>query len=103
VVPPSLSQVIQSENTGGLITSASLSALSKFLSLGFIHKASADASQAMSAISRAVNGCKFESVDDATDEVVILKILSVILTCVRCDAGAILRKVPTPDPNSPGI
>ena len=65
-------KVISSEHTGGMITSAALSALSKFLSLSFIHGASARTIEAMAAISQAVTGCKFEAMDEATDEVPML-------------------------------
>jgi len=84
-------EVILSEQTGGLITSAALSAVSKFLSLGFVCSDSKGAT-AMAAVCKAVTGCRFESMDDSTDEVVVLKLLSIIHTCFRCSAGATLEE-----------
>ncbi|KAJ1472425.1 hypothetical protein T484DRAFT_1840456 [Baffinella frigidus] len=111
--------VIESSETSGPITGGALSSLSKFLLYGFIHPRSpraaeavgrvcrvvtrcrferADhafylsprAAEAVGRVCRVVTRCRFERTDHAGDEVVLVRILQVLLDCLRCPAGVLL-------------
>jgi len=82
--------VIESPETSGPITGVALSSLSKFLLYGFIHPRSPRAAEAVGRVCRVVTRCRFERTDHAGDEVVLVRILQVLLDCLRCPAGVLL-------------
>lgn len=83
--------VIRSEETSGLITGVALSSMDKFLK-SLITVDSTNAARAMALIAEAVTHCRFEATDYASDEVVLMKILQVLLSCVQCNAGILLTE-----------
>ena len=83
-------EVVESAETSGPITGGALSSLSKFLNYGFIHMCSPRAAQSVNRICRIVTRCRFERTDHSGDEVVLVRILQVLLDCLRCPAGTLL-------------
>jgi golgi-specific brefeldin A-resistance guanine nucleotide exchange factor 1 len=82
--------VIESPETSGPITGGALSSLSKFLLYGFLHPNSPRAAEAINAVCYVVTRCRFERTDHSGDEVVLMRILQVLLDCLRCPAGTLL-------------
>ncbi|KAG7086681.1 hypothetical protein E1B28_002619 [Marasmius oreades] len=70
--------IIRSPLSTGPITSAALSALHAFFVSGVISPSSLELEVALSELSHTVSHCKFEASDSSGDEVVILKIMTVI-------------------------
>ena len=83
-------EVVESAETSGPITGGALSSLSKFLNYGFIHVGSPRAAQSVNRICRIVTRCRFERTDHSGDEVVLVRILQVLLDCLRGPAGTLL-------------
>jgi brefeldin A-resistance guanine nucleotide exchange factor 1 len=83
-------EVVESAETSGPITGGALSSLSKFLNYGFIHIGSPRAAQSVNRVCRIVTRCRFERTDHSGDEVVLVRILQVLLDCLRCPAGTLL-------------
>ena len=83
-------EVVESAETTGPITGGALSSLSKFLNYGFIHMGSPRAAQSVNRICRIVTRCRFERTDHSGDEVVLVRILQVLLDCLRGPAGTLL-------------
>jgi brefeldin A-resistance guanine nucleotide exchange factor 1 len=81
ILSPFLS-VIRSPLSTGPITSAALSALHSFFSCGFFLKNDPSVDIALAAVSSSVSHCKFEASDSSGDEVVLLRILTVIEDCM---------------------
>lgn len=81
ILAPFLS-VIRSPLSTGPITSAALSALHSFFSCGFFLKNDPSVDVALAAVSSSVSHCKFEASDSSGDEVVLLRILTVIEDCM---------------------
>lgn len=67
--------------------------LHTFFVSGIIHPASLDLGLAMTAISNTVSNCKFEASDSSGDEVVLLRIVSVIKECICSSVGSVLGDV----------
>lgn len=74
--------VIRSPLSTGPITSAALSALHSFFSYGFFLKTDSSVDVALATVSSSVSHCKFEASDSSGDEVVLLRILTVIEDCM---------------------
>ncbi|KAF9262202.1 Sec7-domain-containing protein [Marasmius fiardii PR-910] len=74
--------IIRSSLSTGPITSAALSALHAFFVSGVISSSSLELELALSELSHTVSHCKFEASDSSGDEVVILKIMTVIQDCL---------------------
>ncbi|GBG74811.1 hypothetical protein CBR_g19322 [Chara braunii] len=85
-------EVIRSPETSAPITSVALSAVYKILSIEIFDANSLDAAGAMHLIVDAVTGCRFEVTDPASEEVVLIKILQVLLSCLKCRAGALITE-----------
>jgi len=81
VLAPFLS-IIRSPLSTGPITSAALSALHSFFSCGLFLKNDPSVDVALVAVSSSVSHCKFEASDSSGDEVVLLRILTVIEDCM---------------------
>lgn len=84
-------EVIRSEETSGPITGVALSSMNKFLK-ALIRSDSPNAARAMALIAEAVTNCRFEATDPDSDEVILMKILQVLLSCVQCNAGLLLTE-----------
>ncbi|KAG0564739.1 hypothetical protein M758_8G130600 [Ceratodon purpureus] len=82
--------VIRSDETGAAITGIALSAVYKIVTLEVFNVKTAHVDVAMHMIVDAVTSCRFEVTDPASEEVVLMKILQVLLACLKCGAGAVL-------------
>ncbi|KIJ60626.1 hypothetical protein HYDPIDRAFT_43160 [Hydnomerulius pinastri MD-312] len=86
--------LIRSPLSTGPITSVALSALHSFFVCGLISAHSRDLEIALVELSSTVSHCKFEASDSSGDEVVLLKIMTVINDCVvGSSVGAFLGDV----------
>lgn len=81
ILAPFLS-IIRSPLSTGPITSAALSALHSFFTYGLFLKNDPSVDIALATVSSAVSHCKFEASDSSGDEVVLLRILTVIEDCM---------------------
>ncbi|KIK63700.1 hypothetical protein GYMLUDRAFT_221940 [Collybiopsis luxurians FD-317 M1] len=87
-------EIIRSPLSTGPITSAALSALHNFFVCGIISSKSNTLDLALVELSTTVARCKFEPSDSSGDEVVLLKILTVIHDCLcEYDVGSVLGDV----------
>ncbi|KAG6551263.1 hypothetical protein Mapa_007189 [Marchantia paleacea] len=82
--------VIRSDETGAPITGVALSAVYKILTLDIIDVKTVSVEGAIHGIVDAVTSCRFEVTDPASEEVVLMKILQVLLACMKCGAGLVL-------------
>ncbi|KAJ7632227.1 hypothetical protein FB45DRAFT_989797 [Roridomyces roridus] len=80
--------IIRSPLSTGPITSAALSALHNFFVSGLISSKSRDLDTALIEFSSTVSHCKFEASDSSGDEVVMLRIMTVIHDCLCGGVGA---------------
>ncbi|XP_050230369.1 ARF guanine-nucleotide exchange factor GNOM-like [Mercurialis annua] len=79
--------VIQSDETGAPITGIALSSIYKILSLDVFDVDTVNVAEAMHLIVDAVTTCRFEVTDPASEEVVLMKILQVLLACMKSKAS----------------
>ncbi|KAJ3697483.1 hypothetical protein LUZ61_001188 [Rhynchospora tenuis] len=82
--------IIRSDETGAPITGAALNSLYKFFALDVFDVSTANITGALDAVVDAVTGCRFEVTDPASEEAVLMKILQVLLGCVRSRAAPAL-------------
>ncbi|KAG2268208.1 hypothetical protein Bca52824_062763 [Brassica carinata] len=82
--------VIRSDETGAPITSIALSSVYKILSLNVIDQNTTNIEDAMHLIVDSVTSCRFEVTDPASEEVVLMKILQVLLACMKNRASVML-------------
>lgn len=82
--------VIQSDETGAPITGVALSSIYKFLSLEILDSTTKNVDKALHQIVDAVTSCCFEVTDSASEEVVLMKILQVLLACMKSKASVYL-------------
>ncbi|KAF8644147.1 hypothetical protein AX16_008674 [Volvariella volvacea WC 439] len=85
--------IIRSPLSTGPITSAALSALHSFFVCGLISPSSISLGEALVELSSTVAHCKFEASDSSSDEVVLLKIMTVIHDCLCGSVGEHLGDV----------
>ncbi|KAL1746973.1 hypothetical protein HDZ31DRAFT_32906 [Schizophyllum fasciatum] len=85
--------IIRSPLSTGPITSAALSSLHNFFLCGLISPASVNLEPALAELSNTVSHCKFEASDSSGDEVVLLKIMTVIQDCMCSTMGNVLGDV----------
>eukprot|EP00850_Spirogloea_muscicola_P004010 SM000017S02750 [mRNA] locus=s17:5236:10862:- [translate_table: standard] len=84
-------EAVRSVETSAPITAAALAAVHRILRLrGALGASTPHAQEAVHAVIDAVTGCRFEVTDPASEEVVLMKILQVLLACLQCEAGALL-------------
>ncbi|KAJ4959517.1 hypothetical protein NE237_026628 [Protea cynaroides] len=83
--------VIRSDEIGAPITGVALSSVYKILTLSILGPNSVNVGEAMHLIVDAVTGCRFEVTDPASEEVVLMKILQVLLACMKCKACILLN------------
>ncbi|KAI7754923.1 hypothetical protein M8C21_027033 [Ambrosia artemisiifolia] len=79
--------VIQSDETSAPITGVALSSIYKFLTFEVIDLDTIDVADALHLIVDAVTSCRFEVTDPASEEVVLMKILQVLLACMKSKAS----------------
>lgn len=82
--------VIQSDETGAPITGVALSSVYKILTLNILDLHSVNVSNALHQIVDAITSCRFEVTDPASEEVVLMKILQVLLACMKNTASVCL-------------
>ncbi|KAL2317185.1 hypothetical protein Fmac_031061 [Flemingia macrophylla] len=82
--------VIQSDETGAPITGVALSSVYKILTLDVIDQNTVNVGDAMHLVVDAVTSCRFEVTDPGSEEVVLMKILQVLLACVKSKASVML-------------
>ncbi|CAL1704279.1 unnamed protein product [Somion occarium] len=85
--------IIRSPLSTGPITSAALSSLHNFFLCNLISPQSIDLGQALSELSSTISRCKFEASDSSGDEVVLLKIMTVIQNCICGDVSEVLGDI----------
>ncbi|XP_010268408.1 PREDICTED: ARF guanine-nucleotide exchange factor GNOM-like [Nelumbo nucifera] len=82
--------VIRSDETGAPITGVALSSVYKILTLDVIDLNTTNVEDAMHLVVDAVTSCRFEVTDPASEEVVLMKILQVLLACMKSKASVVL-------------
>ncbi|MCO5586486.1 hypothetical protein L7F22_040426 [Adiantum nelumboides] len=82
--------VVRSDETGAPITGVALSAVYKILSLEVFDSQTAHVDEAMHEIVDAVTSCRFEVTDMASEEVVLMKILQVLMAVMKHSASNLL-------------
>ncbi|KAK5835210.1 hypothetical protein PVK06_010897 [Gossypium arboreum] len=75
--------VIQSDETSAPITGVALSSIYKILTIDVLDLDIVNVRVAMHMIIDAVTSCRFEVTDPASEEVVLMKILQVLLACMK--------------------
>ena len=83
-------EAIRQEDTSGLVTQRALCAVRSFLSAGLLTLDPAHEAAAVVSIVHAATYCRFEVTDPAADEVVLMCILQLLVTCVQCPSGGAL-------------
>ncbi|KAK6911891.1 Sec7 domain [Dillenia turbinata] len=82
--------VIRSDETGAPITGVALSSVYKIVSLDVFDLNTANVQEAMHLVVDAVTSCRFEVTDPASEEVVLMKILQVLLACMKSKASVMM-------------
>ncbi|XAR65224.1 hypothetical protein NMG60_11009270 [Bertholletia excelsa] len=82
--------VIRSDETGAPITGVALSSVYKILTLDVLDLNTVNVEDAMHSVVDSVAGCRFEVTDPGSEEVVLMKILQVLLACMKSKASAML-------------
>ncbi|KAH6830387.1 sec7 domain-containing protein [Perilla frutescens var. hirtella] len=83
--------VIKSDETGAPITGVALSSVYKILNLQILDSETVNVDNALHLIVDAVTSCRFEVTDPASEEVVLMKILQVLLACMKSKASVNLN------------
>eukprot|EP01018_Ginkgo_biloba_P015043 Gb_26378 [translate_table: standard] len=83
--------VIRSDETGAPITGVALSTVYKILTMEVFDLNTVHVDEAMHAIVDAVTSCRFEVTDPASEEVVLMKILQVLLACMKSKTSVVLN------------
>lgn len=82
--------VIRSDETGAVITSVALMSVYKILTLDVLDLNAVNLEDAMHLVVDSVTSCRFEVTDPASEEVVLMKILQVLLACMKSKASVVL-------------
>ncbi|XAR71276.1 hypothetical protein NMG60_11028462 [Bertholletia excelsa] len=82
--------VIRSDETGAPITGVALSSVFKILTLDVLDLNSNNVEDALHLVVDSVTSCRFEVTDPGSEEVVLMKILQVLLACMKSKASAML-------------
>ncbi|KMZ75985.1 SEC7-like guanine nucleotide exchange family protein [Zostera marina] len=82
--------VIRSNEIGAPITGVALSSVNKILNLGILDLNTLNIDNAMHLIVDSVTLCRFEVTDAASEEVILMRILQVLLGCLKCKASSVL-------------
>ncbi|CAI9096540.1 OLC1v1032716C1 [Oldenlandia corymbosa var. corymbosa] len=82
--------VIKSDETGAPITSVALSSVYKILTLDVLDLSTANIADAMHLVVDSVTSCRFTITDPASEEVVFMKVLQVLLACMKGKTSVVL-------------
>uniref|UniRef100_A0A7N0TSC5 SEC7 domain-containing protein n=1 Tax=Kalanchoe fedtschenkoi TaxID=63787 RepID=A0A7N0TSC5_KALFE len=82
--------VIRSDETGAAITGVALSSVYKIMTLDVLDINTVNVVDDMHLVVDAVTSCRFEVTDPASEEVVLMKILQVLLACMKSKASVML-------------
>ncbi|KAJ6959949.1 ARF guanine-nucleotide exchange factor GNOM [Populus alba] len=82
--------VIRSDETGAPITGVALLSVYKILTLDVIDQNTVNVEDAMQLVVEAVTSCRFEVTDPSSEEMVLMKILQVLLACMKSKASVML-------------
>ncbi|PSR88432.1 ARF guanine-nucleotide exchange factor GNOM like [Actinidia chinensis var. chinensis] len=82
--------VVRSDETGAPITGVALSSVHKILTLDVLDLDTVNVEDAMHLVVDAVTSCRFEVIDPVSEEVVLMKILQVLLACMKSKASVVL-------------
>lgn len=82
--------VIRSDETGAPITSVALSSVYKILTLDVIDQNTVNVEEAMHLVVDAVTSCRFEVTDPSSEEVILMKILQILLACMKSKVSVML-------------
>ncbi|KAI3972306.1 hypothetical protein MKW92_000834 [Papaver armeniacum] len=82
--------VIRSDETGAAITGVALSSVYKILTINMLDLNTVNVEDAMHSVVDAVTSCRFEVTDPASEEVVLMKILQVLLACMKNKVAVVL-------------
>jgi len=82
--------VIRSDETSAPITGVALSSVYKILTLDVIDQHTVNVGDTMHLVVDSVTSCRFEVTDPGSEEVVLMKILQVLLACVKGKASVML-------------
>lgn len=82
--------VIRSDETGAPITGVALSSVYKIITLDVLDLNTVSVEDAMHLVVDAVTSCRFEVTDPASEEVVLMKILQVLLACMKSKVSVML-------------
>ncbi|KAK1270973.1 ARF guanine-nucleotide exchange factor GNOM [Acorus gramineus] len=82
--------VIRSEDTTAPITVVALASVYKILSLDMFDLSTVNVDGAMRSVVETVTSCRFEVSDPASEEAVLMKILQVLLVCMKSKVSSML-------------
>ncbi|KAK1317267.1 ARF guanine-nucleotide exchange factor GNOM [Acorus calamus] len=82
--------VIRSEETTAPITVVALASVYKILSLDMFDLSTVNVDGAMRSVVETVTSCRFEVSDPASEEAVLMKILQVLLVCMKSKVSSVL-------------
>lgn len=82
--------VIRSDETGAPITGVALSSVYKIVTLDVLCLNTVNVEDAMHLVVDAVTSCRFEVTDPASEELVLMKILQVLLACMKSKVSVML-------------
>lgn len=85
--------IIRSPLSTGPITSSALTAIHNFFLHGLINTNTSSLQETLAELSNAVSSCKFEASDSSGDEVVLLKIMTVIEDAMCSGVGLVLGDI----------
>jgi golgi-specific brefeldin A-resistance guanine nucleotide exchange factor 1 len=85
--------ILRSPLSTGPITSSALSALHSFFACGLFSPDSPSIDAALNELSSTISHCKFEASDSSGDEVVLLRIMTVIQDCLCGSVGRALGDI----------
>jgi len=82
--------VITSKYTDIFTTAIALHSIHKFLVYGLIHADSPNVAAALTQLANSVTHCTFDVFNGEDAEIVSMKIIEILLECLRCSAGELL-------------
>lgn len=83
-------RIIESEEASGPTTSAALHAVERLLAQGFVHPGMRRAARAMDSVCHAAMHCRFEETDAESDEVIYMRIVTLLRTALCSPAGGLV-------------
>ena len=83
--------VIRSPDASGALTAVALAGVNKFVSFGLVSPSSLNVEKTINTLGWGVVDARFQADETENDEVVLLKILSVMIDTLRCPSGVFLN------------